>query len=53
MEVIIVKVERTFLTIIGITNLAVSLYAIQTLKRIGEELNQIESWKSIPKKHYF
>lgn len=41
------------LVVIGIANLAVSLYIARMLKRIGKELNQIEDWKSIPKKHYF
>lgn len=41
------------LVIIGIANLAASLYVGRMLKRIGRELNQIEDWKSVPKKHYF
>lgn len=46
-------IMAVILVVIGIANLAVSLYIARMLKRIGNELNQIEDWKSIPKKHYF
>lgn len=41
------------LVILGIANLAVQIHNAWTLKRIGKEINQVENWKSIPKKTYF
>lgn len=41
------------LVFLGIANLAVQIYNAWTLKRIGKEINQVEDWKSIPKKTCF
>lgn len=43
----------TVLLIVGIANLAMLVKVYRTLICVGKEINRIEEWKSVCKRHYF